>query len=96
MWWCAAVRGGLQTTGFERRKRQDEFTWPIWEHWIRFACVRSLVSLPELQKSTESQSDSRNREALLAMGIQEVYRAQRVRIGQGANFKVSFRPARSV
>jgi hypothetical protein len=52
--------------------------------------VRSLASLPELQK------DEPNRKALNGMGIVEVYRAQRIRIGAGANFKVSFRPARSV
>jgi hypothetical protein len=92
----APTKGGLQTTGFKRRKRQDEFTWPIWRDGIGFASVRSLVALAELQKSPESQNGEFGREALLAMGIEEIYRAQRVRIGQGANFKVSFRPARSI
>jgi hypothetical protein len=90
------MKDGLQTTGFQLRKRQDEFTWPIWRHCIGFASVRSLVALAEMQETTESQNGGFRREALLAMGIEEVYRAQRVRIGQGANFKVSFRPARSV
>jgi hypothetical protein len=82
---------GLQSTGFSRRNRHDEFTWPIWEHFIGFASVRSLVALTELQK------DAPKREILLSMGIREAYRAQRVRIPpQGANFKVSFRPARTV
>jgi hypothetical protein len=92
----APVRGGLQTAGFKRRKRQDEFTWPIWRPYIGCASVRSLLSLAELQKSIESKDGALLRERLSAMGIEEVYRAQRVRIGQGANFKVSFRPARSV
>jgi len=87
---------GLQTTGFQQRNRQDEFTWPIWKNCIGFASVRSLMSLAELQRSMESSKDGLKRETLLAMGIKEVYRAQRVRIGQGANFKVSFRPARSM
>ena len=46
----APARGGLQTTGFKRRKRQDEFTWPIWEHCIGLASVRSLMSFAGLQK----------------------------------------------
>jgi hypothetical protein len=92
----APVKGGLQTTGFKSRKRQDEFTWPIWRDCIGFASVRSLVALAEIQKSPESQNGGLRREALHAMGIEEVYRAQRVRIGQGANFKVSFRQARGV
>jgi len=33
---------------------------------------------------------------MLAIGIADIFRVQRVRIGQGANFKVSFRPARAV
>jgi hypothetical protein len=92
----APVKRGLETTGFQRRRRHDEFTWPIWRHGIRFASVRSLVALAELQQSPESQNGGFRRETLLAMGIEEIYRAQRVRIGQGANFKVSFRPARSI
>lgn len=80
----------LRTTGFSRRNRQHEFTWPIWTHAIGFDTLRSLVSLEDLQRRPL------DRKALDAMGIQEVYSAQRVRIGQGANFKVSFRSARAV
>jgi hypothetical protein len=85
----APVTNGLRTTGFSRRRGRDEFTWPIWEHSIGLGSVRSLLSFPELQE------DAPERPRLLAMGIREIYRAQRVRIGQGANFKVSFRPART-
>ena len=52
--------------------------------------VRSLLSIWQLQESAP------NRRELESMGITRVFRAQRVRIGQGANFKVSFRPARGV
>lgn len=81
---------GLQTTGFERRDRQDEFSWPIWSRFASSDTVRSLMSYGELQKAKPG------RDGLLAIGIEQVYRAQRARIGQGANFKVSFRPARVV
>jgi hypothetical protein len=84
------VKRGLQTTGFSRRNRQDEFTWPIWSRCASFDTVRSLTSLAELQQ------DAPRRDLLRPMGIEEVYRAQRVRIGQGANFKVSFRAALAV
>jgi hypothetical protein len=90
----APVRAGksfrLQTTGFYRRNRQHGFTWPIWQSFIEPASIWSLLSLGELQ------DDSPERSTLSAMAISEIYRAQRVRIGQGANFKVSFRPARSL
>ena len=84
------VNRGLQTTGFKRRNRQDELTWPIWTQLATSDTVRSLISLANLQEDTP------DRATLQGMGIDEVYRAQRVRIGQGANFKVSFRSARAV
>ena len=46
-----------------------------------------------MQQLDEDPPDHRQLEP---MGIAAVYRAQRVRIGQGANFKVSFRPARAI
>lgn len=84
------TRRGLHTTGFLRRERAEEFTWPIWTHAATVDTVRSLLSLGEIQSSVP------DRRSLAARGIAEVFRTQRVRIGQGANFKVSFRPARSV
>ncbi len=86
------VSGRLQTTGFRfnGRSRCPEFTWPIWTQLAGPDTVRSLVSLDELRK------DEPNHSVLRAMGIEDAYRAQRVRIGQGANFKVSFRPSRAV
>jgi len=83
---------GLRTTGFRYPKQRPEFTWPIWTGPVSVDTVRSLISLSELQ---EDEGDL-NHAALQARGIAEVYRAPRVRIGQGANFKVSFRPARAV
>lgn len=84
------TRRGLQTTGFQKRKRVEEFTWPIWTQWASLDTVRSLLSLAEMQEDAPSRAD------LGARGMVELFRSQRVRIGQGANFKVSFRPARSV
>lgn len=85
------TENGLHTTGFcdGDRGRWPEFSWPIWRDSIGVDTIRSLVSMKEFV-SSEDKLDHR---ALRAMGIEEVYRAPRVRIGQGANFKVSFRPA---
>ncbi len=81
---------GLQTTGFQTRERAHEFTWPIWTEPVSLDTVRSLVSVRAIQ------ADEPDRAQLASIGVAEVFRVQRVRIGQGANFKVSFRPARSV
>lgn len=81
---------GLRTTGFRTRDRAHEFTWPIWTQPASLDTVKSLVGLRLLEEDTP------DRVQLRAIGVDEVFRLQRVRIGQGANFKVSFRPARAV
>ena len=89
------TKRGLQTTGFRSPRRRGgwpQFTWPIWTEWAGLDTVRSLLSLEELLASNADFT----RAGLQERGIGEVYRAQRVRIGQGANFKVSFRPSRAI
>ncbi len=81
---------GLRTTGFRTQNRAHEFTWPIWTQPASVDTVRSLLGLRQLGEETL------DRKQLQLTGVDEVFRVQRVRIGQGANFKVSFRPARSV
>jgi hypothetical protein len=81
---------GLRTTGFRRQNRAHEFTWPIWTQRASVDTVRSLLSLAELQQ------DIPDRRQLTGRGVEAIFRVQRVRIGQGANFKVSFRPARAI
>jgi hypothetical protein len=85
---------GLRTTGFQPRRRgaRPQFTWPIWTEWASLDTTRSLLCLKELQ----CPDNEFTRDGLRERGISEVYRSQRVRIGQGANFKVSFRPARAL
>jgi hypothetical protein len=84
--------GELVTTGFPRRRRKqkEEFTWPLWEHPLGCDEIKSLLALSELQ------SEVFDRSALEPRGITEIFRSTRVRVGQGANFKVSFRPARAM
>ena len=82
--------GRLLTTGFRRGRKTHEFTWPVWTDTLSCDEVRSLLSWKELQE------EAPQRLMLKAVGVQEVFRPQRVRIGTGANFKVSFRPARAI
>jgi hypothetical protein len=84
------VDGELATTGFRWRNGNGEFSWPIWSDPLNLECARSLLAWRGLQ------DDVPDRATALGMGVGQIFRADRVRIGQGANFKVSFRPARSV
>lgn len=81
---------GLSTTGFTRRGRAIEFTWPMWADPLGCDEVKSLLGCRELQAEALQHLELNTR------GIEQVFRATRVRIGTGANFKVSFRPARAI
>ena len=73
--------GQLRTTGFTLRRGVGvSFTWPIWESQLRLDVIRSLLSLSELQAT---QPD---RARLLAMGVVDVYRSQRIANGKYRSF----------
>jgi hypothetical protein len=83
---------GLQTTAVSKQARDKYFTWPIWTSPLNQDAISSLISLPEFQKPDEKL----DRNMIASLGIAAIYRCQRVRIGDGANFKVSFRPSRAL
>jgi hypothetical protein len=82
--------GRLLTTGFRREYRRHEFSWPMWIPPLSIDEVRSLVAWTEIHEANPEPQQ------LTARGVARVFRSSRVRIGQGANFKVSFRPARAL
>jgi hypothetical protein len=86
---------GFWTTGWDRPRpsmniHEACFTWPLWETPILPDTIRSLLQLDEL---TAGQP---NRPVLQARGVAAAYRAQRIKVGSGANFKVNFSPAQAV
>lgn len=72
--------GRLKTTGFNRKGKQDFFTWPIWNAPLSVDSVRSLLALKELTVDTP------DRIRLNKMGIREVNRSERIRVGKFVNF----------
>lgn len=71
----------LHTTGFSQRRGEGLlFSWPIWEGTLSIEIVRSLLSLPELQKPLP------DRKILLALGVVEIYRSQRITRDKFRNF----------
>jgi hypothetical protein len=81
---------GCPTTGFCRAGNRRVFTWPIWTVTIGLDVVRSLIALRSLQPDQPDYSELR------ARGIATVFRATKVKVGEGANFKWSFTPAEAV
>lgn len=87
----APRRRKLQTAGWMKPFKGDPcFSWPIWSDYLDMDTVRSLLSYPELVRLKPDAS------MLFARDIVTVFRARRIRVGSGANFKVNFSPARRI
>jgi len=81
---------GCPTTGFRRQRRDVKFIWPIWTPAIGVDVVRSLVATSELADEDEDFGH------LYRRGVVTVFCASKIKIGEGANFKWSFAPARAL
>lgn len=80
-----AVHGNrLKTTGFTGSGSRDTFwTWPVWSGALDLDSVTSVLSLRGLQENPP------NRSRLVAMGIEEIYRSQRLTVGKYRNFTIA-------
>lgn len=74
----------LKTTGFTGSGSRNTFwTWPVWRGALDADTVTSVLGLKDLQQS------SPNRSRLVAMGIDEIYRSQRLTVGKYRNFTIA-------
>lgn len=86
--WFPTVLVGrqAQTTGFHRvDRRETYFVWPIWTPPIAVYTLRSLLALNDLYRTPLPRS------SLAEMGIEEVYRSERI---QQSQYYSNFAPAR--
>lgn len=83
-------RGGLATTAWSLRDGEPVFTWPIWRAPLGLNTIRSLLLLPELAEEEPEHV------VLRARGVVAVFRARRIKVGSGTNYKVNFSVARNV
>lgn len=86
----APRRYGLVTTGWSKQAGENVFTWPLWDQPAGPDTIRSLLLLPELHMQRPDQTELRPR------GVQAVFRSRRIRVGEGANYKTNFSPARQI
>lgn len=86
----APQRGHLATTGWNHDQNEPAFTWALWDNPVDPDTIRSTVLLPDLAESKGNRSTLRQR------GCVAVFRAQRIKVGAGANFKLNFSQARSI
>lgn len=81
---------GRSTTGFANVGRATVFTWPLWAASLSSDVVRSLIQLEEMRRRRLVMTTLNSR------GILAVFRSEKIKIGDGANFKWSFGPARAM
>ncbi len=81
---------GLAATAWSKHDGADAFSWPLWEHPSGPDTIRSFFLLPEMHIQRPDQA------SLKARGIQAVFRSRRIKVGEGANFKINFAPARQI
>lgn len=83
-----ARRGHLRSTGWSPIDGDPVFTWPLWQTPLTLNALRSLLALAPLQAPRPDLT------ILSQRSIAAALRSRRIRVGQGANFKVNFSPAR--
>lgn len=87
----SAARGTrLVTAAWTMNGVEGCFTWPIWEEPVDLETVRFALSLPDLV------AESPDHDALRARGVVALFRARRIKVGDGANFKLNFSQASRV
>lgn len=86
----APKQSGLSTVGWTSLNGDDCFTWPLWAHPSDPDTIRSLLLLPELYAEQPERSVLRER------AVSAAFRARRIKVGSGSNFKINFSPARGV
>jgi CRISPR-associated endonuclease/helicase Cas3 len=80
----------LGTVAIANGRRNPVFTWPLWRAFLSPASVCSLLALQDLT------NDLLPHDVLNMMGIDAVFRSERIEVGDGANVKLNFTPSRAL
>lgn len=81
---------GLGTTSWSHINKEPSFTWPLWEAPIGPDTIRTILQVPDLCSAEPSKL------TLRAQGIAAMFRSRRIKVGEGANFKINFSQARAL
>lgn len=83
-------KSGLHTASMRRWGGDTGFTWPIWKGALSAKSVTSVLTLKELAELCPP------RRVLRDYGISAIFRSFRIRVGDGANYKLNFTAAQPV
>ena len=81
------VTTAWSSSGGSTGREPRDFTWPIWQTPIDPHTLRFLLRLADLV------ADQPDNAVLHARSVLAAFRARRIKVGSGANYKVSFSPS---
>lgn len=90
---CAATPSGPATSGWLRTRDSIAFTWPIWRGSLAHAVIRSLLSNPALVAHDGVMSAKQSRAELFARGVEAIFSARRIQVGNPPLHKINFSPS---
>lgn len=90
---CTATSRGHATSGWLRTRDSMAFTWPIWRTPLTHAAIRSLLSIPALAGHDGAASKTQSRTELLMRGVDAIFSARRIQVGNPPLHKINFSPA---
>ncbi len=73
----------LQTCGFHEEDGRHFFSWPMWTPRLSLDAVKTLLTQSELSRLHP------RRETLAPLGVEEVFRVERIQKGRQRNFSVA-------
>lgn len=74
---------GLKTGGFHEEDGRYFFSWPIWTCRLSLGGLKTLLTQPEINRPKP------RREFLAPLGVEEVFRSERIQKGRQRNFSVA-------
>lgn len=90
---CAATSLGPATSGWLRTWDSITFTWPIWRSPLTHAAIRSLLSHPTFAAPGGTASIKQCRAELRARGVDAIFSARRIQVGNPPLHKINFSSA---
>jgi len=93
---CAATPRGPTTSGWLRTKDSIAFTWPVWRSPLTHATIRSLLFHPTLAAHDDAASNKQSRAELRARGVEAIFSARRIQVGNPPLHKINFSPATAI
>lgn len=87
------VRRKLSVAGFARENGKQFFIWPIWDGWVSLDTVRSLLGNAGLYPFSQGEGKMN---LLRNMGVMEIFRSERVKVGTSTLYKINFSPSNPI